>query len=796
MTNKIFLKNLFFVFIIIFLSIFYFSHVSAACTSGDSCSPEGSTCSDNQSCSSRSEYKCVTDEDCGVEIQQHSIPQQQSRTCTCGNCDSDGNNCTYSCGGWGSCYDSGAPSAPSHHSNCPTDQICQLNGDVSWTSFVPDCEYLNPSANGQQEDGNGAVSSNNVYLPAKFNWADVRGAKSYLYRIWKATTTLTTWEQATIKTSGSATISETKLPSCTLNSSTSFAWKISPCCYADRTYCLNWDDVNRWSFTTNIAPELISPLDPDWNKTTQWVVDVAIPVTLDWCDVEEAESYRLKLYIIEGGVENCHPILKKPDGSCSAEPIEASGAWPDLPSIFEDLSGYYFLRDKEYRWHVATCYSSGTSEVCGDFGQKWGFDTTSTLPDVEEFELISPPNHSIVNLPIEFRWMAPVGIQSFQYIIGPYSGTTSRNAISFDFPTANTNYTWKVKPCSNPNVTNCEDWSPTWHFTITGDRPNLNIPHNNAHDLVIPVRFDWNDVEGAGSYQFQLSKDNFATVFNEITIAKSEDTPPNSEITLDDPILEMSTQYWWRVRTCAYTDGRVCGNWSNPIRNFETFQIQPPDNLLPDDGTLIEQDSFDISWDAVEGARAYQYIIYDPDGVEIANKIISSNSDRLFSVVFTRIDAPYTWKVQACLDGACSPTKVSGYTALQGFLINFVAPPESRGGLIPCGRKYEDPDTPCPPFCERDKCQIHHLFILLRNVLEFLLFKVAFILMILLSFVAGFFFYISKGDANVIFKVRSLMKAAAIGFLIILFSWLAINLFLSAIGFKFQLFGHWWELPL
>ena len=429
-------------------------------------------------------------------------------------------------------------------------------------------------------------------------------------------------------------------------------------------------------------------------------------------------------------------------------------------------------------------------EFCSNFGQKWGFNTTSTLPG-EEFKLLSPSNNSVISLPVEFRWTRPTGIQSFRYEIGPFSGTTTMTRVSFDCcPGLNvdTLYNWRVKPCSNPDVTNCEDWTPFWQFRVTGARPNLISPTNGATNIVIPVNFDWDDVPGAASYKFQISKDNFATVFKEIITL-------TSETRLDDPILEMSTSYWWRVQTCAHSNGTVCGNWSQPIRNFSTFQISAPINLLPPNGTLIDQDTINLSWNRTEGAKSYRYIIYAPAGTELVNKIVSSNSIRHFSIEFKEIGI-YNWKVQSCLDVNCSPGKVSGFSAVQNFNLSFIAPPEKRGGLIPCGRIHEDPDTPCPPFCERERCQIHHLFILFRNVLEFLLFKVAFILMVLISFIAGFFFYISKGDANVIFKVRSLFKSAAIGFLIIFFSWLVINLFLAAIGFKFQLFGHWWELPI
>jgi hypothetical protein len=58
-----------------------------------------------------------------------------------------------------------------------------------------------------------------------------------------------------------------------------------------------------------MAPELVSPEDPDWAgpKGAEGIVP---PVTMDWCDVRGANSYRFRIfYINSAGKKVCHPAL-------------------------------------------------------------------------------------------------------------------------------------------------------------------------------------------------------------------------------------------------------------------------------------------------------------------------------------------------------------------------------------------------------------------------------------------------------------------------------------------------------
>jgi hypothetical protein len=70
----------------------------------------------------------------------------------------------------------------------------------------------------------------------------------------------------------------------------------------------------------------------------------------------------------------------------------------------------------------------------------------------------------------------------------------------------------------------------------------------------------------------------------------------------------------------------------------------------------------------------------------------------------------------------------------------------------------------------------------------------------LLVIITGVIYYFSVfspeilGEWATIANVRSIWKYAGIGYGIIFFAWLIINLFLAIIGYKFQIFGHWWEI--
>jgi len=111
--------------------------------------------------------------------------------------------------------------------------------------------------------------------------------------------------------------------------------------------------------------------------------------------------------------------------------------------------------------------------------------------------------------------------------------------------------------------------------------------------------------------------------------------------------------------------------------------------------------------------------------------------------------------------------------------------------LVPCGRSSDNPDT---PWNERDSCQFKHLFILFKNIIDFLLWRVTLIILLLLVIATAIIFYFSIGAPALIIDSRGVWRAAGKGYAIIFMSWIIINLVLNILGYQIGIFGQWWQI--
>jgi len=130
-------------------------------------------------------------------------------------------------------------------------------------------------------------------------------------------------------------------------------------------------------------------------------------------------------------------------------------------------------------------------------------------------------------------------------------------------------------------------------------------------------------------------------------------------------------------------------------------------------------------------------------------------------------------------------------TSFSTITIHYGAPP--RYGLVPCGVIIDDPDT---PYDETDPCALRHFFLLLKNLIDFALWKLIPLIIAILAIATGVIFYFSLGSANTLTLVRSIWRGVIKGVIILLFSWLFLNLLLSLLGFQINIFGHWTTLEL
>jgi hypothetical protein len=771
--------------------------------------------------SSCTQYSCIGSWDeylsestnCGTKIlKRHcqSVCGPASNCCGCG-------PCQVTC------------STPEVYEICKNWQKSKRTCDVTqWGLTKPECKcdgecletpknpryYNNPNYPTDPTNPETGKSSTSVLLPVKLDWDDVQywqaspdGPQSYVIRIGNTT-----------NDPFSSTIKKSEFipTSCLLKSNATHDWYVKACCTNSGGNC---GSESSWSFSTSLAPELVSPADPDWEwKDSQGASNVSIPVKFKWCPVKDAESYALFIYRKRLEIEEEELLI--PTGVTRREGV--------LPTEM-DVDGFALLTGTlTYHWETATCFNGDTSKcgkncgnnedvrVCADFSQRWTLTTEEIVIDPPGlfkpfYDPSKPSEITAVNLLDSLYWerTESQGRWSGSYfyvirkggaeIVGPR--LTRSYTIPFsqiwDFLEFDQIYNWQVKSCYGENGEEpCSDFSQAWYFKTTGAPPT----QLNSDATIIPVKLDWEDVPGALSYKYKVIDVATNEIVAEGKISSLHKEPPASEILIDYPNLKQEKTYSWQIKTCADTQGeeKYCGIWSN-LSSFLTFTLGIPSNPKPEDGGDFFTYEHIISSNPVPGAKAYQYKVNylqaSADEKEenclslagsevIPQTIVFSNS----SFLDLKCLGEYQWSFRACLDKECNET--SGWSDFWHF--NFLQPPlPEEKGLIPCGRSYDFPDT---PWNEREPCQFEHIFILLKNILDLLLWRIGLIILVLLAIATGVIYYFSMGAPTTMAQVKSILKSAGIGYTIIFLAWIILNLILAILGYQTGIFGRWWQI--
>ena len=717
----------------------------------------------------------------------------------------------------------GGPFGPDQiglYGTVPDYQICPAsNNDWGPTPPTPVCSgscYPSPDLKPLNDS---SLSPKNIFdgsklkLPINFGWDDnvaqevakdpnLCAVGSYEFNIVNPPISKIVADTQLQKTDDSAYKLE-----CQLKSNTDYQWRVRACLDAGGTDCGSWSSGQ--NFGTSLTPELVSPYDPDWEGTTI-AKNITPPVTLDWCDVKDAGSYRFQVYIIEGGKKICHPSLLSTKGGkqfCDSWLLRKTRRDPDqidkiLYSDFIDENMEFFTKDANYTWQTSVCDDDGFN--CGSYGQLWALNTKEV--PLSSSLLVSPTNDpngkKPVGLPLILDWNDQPGVNSFIYEVVPATGgqkisgnNNASQSKSLDFPqlSLNTLYKWRVKSCSDFESKKCEpDFSEEWYFKTTGQSPNLISPSSDEQNVVIPVNFTWENVPGAKSYVFKISGGS-------LSLEKTLDKP---EFSVDFPeyAISQETDYSWQVKTCAWSEGKTCGLYSD-LENFKTFRLPPPQNPYPtNNGRLFTGDKY-VSWGKVSGAKAYQYQI---KLISLAEKETDETCPALVgkdlfeqpktalansNLVELKCLGQYQWQARSCLDTSCRET--SNWSGPWSF--NFLEGGTGGGGLVPCGRSTNNDKT---PWNEREPCQLKHIFLSVKIIIDFLLLRMIPIILVLLSIATAVIFYTSLGQAITMTQVIALWKAAGKGLLIIFFAWTIVNIFLKFVGFNIGVFGNWYQLPM
>ena len=179
-----------------------------------------------------------------------------------------------------------------------------------------------------------------------------------------------------------------------------------------------------------------------------------------------------------------------------------------------------------------------------------------------------------------------------------------------------------------------------------------------------------------------------------------------------------------------------------------------------------------------------QYHINLPSG-ESLKKTIASLEETTTGLSLGQ----YSWAARSC--GNIGGTDCEAWSPTQAFEIA-AAPDEFSGAFIPCGRSTDSTSTPA--FDESEPCGIQHIFLLLKNLLDFTLWKLSLFILLVLAVVTGAVSYFSFGGGKILVRIKSIWKSFFIGYFIALFAWFGVNLILNLLGFQAKIFGQWWSI--
>ena len=223
-------------------------------------------------------------------------------------------------------------------------------------------------------------------------------------------------------------------------------------------------------------------------------------------------------------------------------------------------------------------------------------------------------------------------------------------------------------------------------------------------------------------------------------------------------------------------------SWFIPL-NFINASLDVPTIIYPKSSdSPVWAGKIEFKWSNT-GADYYKYHLNLPSG-ESKEGMTNVNSYVFYDLELGN----YSWAVTSCDD--IEGINCGSWSSSESFTIES-APSELLKGLVPCGRKYDNPQT---DIIESKPCQLTDILVLVKYILDFVLWRVGPITLVLLVLITGLVSYFNVGSPDINVRIKSILKSAISGYIIILLAWLAVNTLLAVAGYRIGIFGRWWEL--
>ncbi len=610
---------------------------------------------------------------------------------------------------------------------------------------------------------------------------------------------------------------------CLLKSGDEHNWRVQACCGYDGTECKDMSFSHDWQIKTRKTPEVLGPFGaadgPGWGtESNPSLVHHLEDANLRWCETKfqrdiyedgepvdsrkrfpdryEVDVLQKTPWLFFWSRFHCHPFLLTYSKIC--DPIRRFSPSPVFAPPGHAMNEDFILFTKndyaEYQWRVRACIGPiDIDENCTDAWDEVVMRQFSISEDVTVLKpaLRYPPENSTVSWPISFKWASSLGANSYIFELRENGKPLIENRVVESQITEerrvarehtlivtepevifkpDTSYEWRVRSCWDHagHPARCEDeWSES-SFKTTGRPPEIEYQYPPYGDLgvTIPFKFSWESIPGARSYSLSINGRNYITDINEFEASY--------------PIVSQNTSYDWAVSSCNGPQANDCG--SSSLGFFKTLALASPNIQSPPAGAgyfLDKTRGANLSWEPVLGAN-YYLLKVSCDGEELINEIITST---LRGISLDCIGT-HSMEVYGCTDSNCLD---KGVISLRTFEVI-----ESGGfGLVPCGLTLNNPDT---PWNERDACGFRHLFILLKRLIDLILWELTPLALVVMVVISAVLFYTSMGNVEVITRIKEIWKSVGKGILIMLLSWTVISLLMMVIGYNFGIYGQWYQI--
>jgi len=575
-----------------------------------------------------------------------------------------------------------------------------------------------------------------VPLPIKFDWQDVPGTKSYRFKIQGNGLDL----EKIIEE-----ISEVTLDYPELQQETEYAWQIEICAKSGGRDCGASSEIRKFKTFKLKAPANPKPKDGSTISTTGSQM-------FSWNKISGVKYYQFQIEYSEVSAEETRKECLEKEGEITTK-------------ILSENSIFYPLEcNGKYQWQVRGCLVENCeSESVGDWSELWTFTLVSkkTEQEVTEEMLIEVLNdfskETLEGLPEEISKRVSEKVsEKVLELVKNLPEEISTEVIN----ELNTKITKK-------EITKVSDIPPNLQiiFGEVWDKKSEEILSKAAATPEVPEEVLKEVLE-------EVKKSVLEKVLERVNKELSGITELPNAINIVQKILQDELR----------DTPKEISNKTATIVSEKVLEVTKdmPGELLRGMLEKLSEEILKIS--KLSEVPEMLERIFSETWAEVTEKVLQDSSKKPeipVQVLRNVLGAMKGEVLDKLLEKASE--KIPGVPAKVEI---------RKGGLIPCGRSSNNPDTPW--WDETESCEIKHLFIMLKIIIDFLLFKLAPICLALLAAVSGVIFYFSlkAESATPLAKVKSLWKAAAIGFGILLFSWLLISFIFTLFGYQF---GPWWQ---